>query len=120
MTIDELHIDRMTFYANIGATAAERELGHVVHVDLVLRADLSEAGRSDALGSTIDYGEVVGLVGGIAEDGEYNLIEALAERIADRVLDAYAVEEVAVRVEKPYPSVEERVERVAVEIERSG
>lgn len=120
MTIDELHIDRMTFYANIGATAAERELGHIVHVDLVLRADLRQAGRSDTLGETIDYGEVVRHVGEIAEDGEYNLIEALAERIADRVLEAYAVEEVHVRVEKPYPSVEERVERVAVEIERAG
>lgn len=117
--MDRIVIDRMTFYANIGATKAERQLGHVVHVDAVLHRDLKRAGLDDDLAATVDYGDVVRTVGEVAEAGEYNLIEALAERVADRVLDAFDVDRVEVRVEKPYPSVNGRVERVAVEIERA-
>lgn len=116
--MDRIEIERMTFYANIGTTKPERELGHVVHVDLVLHADLTQAGRTDDLKATVDYGDVVRAARQVAETGEYNLIEALAEKLAGRVLADFPVDRVEVRVEKPYPSVNGRVERVAVRIDR--
>lgn len=116
--MDRLRIDRMTFYATIGTTKAERELGHVVHIDLVLHGDLRPAGEADDLAEAVDYGDVVHAVGEVAQGGEFHLIEALAERVAARVLDDFAVDRVEVRVEKPFPAVDGRVESVAVEIER--
>lgn len=116
--MDRLRIDRMTFYANIGTTQAERELGHVVHVDLVLHGDFRRAGETDDLKAAIDYAAVVRAVGEVAQDGEYHLVEALAERVAERVLADFAADRVEVRVEKPFPAVDGRVESIAVEIER--
>jgi dihydroneopterin aldolase len=55
-------------------------------VDLSLLADLRPAGRSDDLSETVDYSEICAAVKAVIEGPHANLIEHLAEEIADRAL----------------------------------
>ena len=51
-----------------------------------LTADLAQAGRTDALADTVDYGAVVAVVEHTVESESHQLLERLASRIADGVL----------------------------------
>lgn len=59
-------------------------------VDLDLDVDLTKAGRSDALGDTVDYGAVAEAVAGVVGGAHSDLLEHLAERIAGAALAAGA------------------------------
>jgi dihydroneopterin aldolase len=97
----------------------EREQGQpfVVDVDCVL--DLAEAAATDDLERTIDYGALAQSVVDDIEGDPLNLIEALAERIAQTCLRYSAVAEVQVTVHKPQAPMPVPVADVAVTLTRS-
>ncbi len=107
----------MTFYGHHGETEAERTLGTRFHVDLEIRMDLSIAGRTDAIGDTLDYSRAFALVRAVVEDEQFSLIEAIAARIADIVLAEPRVGSVRVRVGKQ-PPIAGAIDRCSVIIER--
>jgi dihydroneopterin aldolase len=115
---DRIIMKGMEFYGYHGVLPGEQEIGQRFVVDLKLSASLEHSGRLDDLDETIDYVEVYRLVEQIVTEERYNLIEALAERIAQAVLAKYAVEEVAVRVKKPQAPLGGIFEYVGVEIHR--
>jgi 7,8-dihydroneopterin aldolase/epimerase/oxygenase len=114
---DLLVLEGMSFYGYHGDTEAERTLGNRFHVDVEVRIDLSEAGRSDNLGDTFDYARAFGLIREVVEEQQYNLIETLAAKIAARMLAEPRVESVKVRVGKQ-PPIPGSIERCSVIIER--
>lgn len=117
---DWLHLAGMRFYGRHGAHPDERELGQTYRVDVELACDLSRAGRSDDLADTIDYGEVVRIVGGVVEGDPRQLIERVAEDVAARLLAMTPASRVRVRLAKPHPPVAgASLDEAAVEIERS-
>jgi dihydroneopterin aldolase len=87
-----------------------------VDVDLVL--NLQPAGIDDDLEQTVDYGKVYDIVRQIVESTSYRLLEALAQRIADDLLDTYRPDEVLVRVRKPAVDLGGPFRAVGVEIVR--
>ena len=107
----------MRFFGHHGDLAAERELGSHVYVDVELGADLSAAGRSDALADTLDYVHCYGVVRDVVEQRQYHLLEALADAIATALLAEPRAESVRVRVAKQ-PPLDGAIERCAVIIER--
>jgi dihydroneopterin aldolase/2-amino-4-hydroxy-6-hydroxymethyldihydropteridine diphosphokinase len=84
-----------------GVLDFEKRDGQTFVVDVTMAADLSAAGASDDLADTVNYAEVAGDVVAIIEGEPLDLIEALASRIADRVLARPLVEAVEVVVHKP-------------------
>ena len=99
---DRILLERMVFFGYHGVLRAERELGQRFVVDVEMRLDLRPAGLSDDLSQTVDYGAVHERVREIVEGEELGLIEAVAERIANTILENYpSVEAVRVRVTKP-------------------
>jgi FolB domain-containing protein len=70
-------------------------------INITLSADLSKACKSDRFEDTIDYSAVKKKVLEMAENSQFFLIEALAERIAAICLDISGVQGVRVLVEKP-------------------
>jgi dihydroneopterin aldolase len=117
---DKIIISGMEFYAYHGALPGEQEIGQRFVVDLELAAYLERAGRLDDLSEAIDYAEVFGLVEKIVTEERCNLIEALAERIAQAILDRYPVEGVTVRVKKPHAPLGGIFDHVGVEIRRGA
>ena len=69
-----------------GALREEEDRAQPFEVDLELAADLSVAGRTDALDDTVDYGVVVATVERIVSGEHHRLLERLATRIAEDVL----------------------------------
>jgi 7,8-dihydroneopterin aldolase/epimerase/oxygenase len=118
--VDTIELTGLTFYGYHGAFAEEQRLGQRFVVDVRLGLDLTEAGRSDDLTRTVDYGKVVEAVRAIVEGPPFRLIEALAETIAAAILTTYdRVQEIQVRVEKPSAPVAAAPSGlVAVEIRR--
>ena len=75
------------------------------------------AGRTDAIGDTLDYSRAFALVRAVVEDEQFSLIEAIAARIADIVLAEPRVGSVRVRVGKQ-PPIAGAIDRCSVIIER--
>ena len=118
---DRILLTGLGFYGRHGALPAERELGGRFVVDVEATLDLRPAGESDDLAATVDYAAMYERVRALVEETRYNLIEALAERIAGELLGAFPLlEAVTVRVHKPgAPLPGAAVAAVAVEVQRA-
>jgi 7,8-dihydroneopterin aldolase/epimerase/oxygenase len=115
--MDRILMEGMAFFGRHGVFPAERELGARFSVDVVLEGDLRAAGRSDHLEDTIDYATAYDAVREVVEGEPCHLLEAVAERIADRLLLLAKVERATVRIHKK-PPLPGEFRSVAVEISR--
>ncbi|WP_214413227.1 dihydroneopterin aldolase [Sphaerisporangium fuscum] len=84
-----------------GCLPAERELGQEFVIDVTLFLDTAPAAAGDDLTKTVDYGELAMRLVAVVEGEPVNLIETLAQRLADECLASELVEEAEVRVHKP-------------------
>jgi dihydroneopterin aldolase len=101
-----------------GVYAEERASGQPFVVDVVLEVDTSAAATSDDVADTVHYGELAARVVAVIEGEPVNLIEVLAQRIADVCLADDRVESVEVTVHKPEAPVGVQFDDVAVSILR--
>jgi dihydroneopterin aldolase len=101
-----------------GVYAGEREKGQPFVVDVVLEVDTGPAAASDEVTDTVHYGELAARVVAVVEGEPVNLIETLAQRIADVCLDDDRVAAVEVTVHKPEAPVGVEFSDVAVSIVR--
>jgi dihydroneopterin aldolase len=119
MTQDRIILDGMVFYGYHGVNPEERTQGQRFVVDLELTVDLSRGGTTDEIGATVNYSAVFKLARQVVEGEPRNLIEAVAEKLASEILARFPVEQVRVRVRKPWaPLKGSDVNYVAVEIVR--
>lgn len=116
--MDRIRLHNMAFYAYHGVYGAEKEIGQRFEVDVELETDLQAAGRADDIDLAIDYQNVYTLVRDIVEEQDFNLIEGLAERIAQEILGSFSVDGVVVRVRKPHVPMGGLLDYVEVEIHR--
>jgi 7,8-dihydroneopterin aldolase/epimerase/oxygenase len=115
-----IRIKNAVFYAYHGVGKDEQNLGGKFEVDVDLRIDFSAAVKSDSLKQTVNYEQVYSLVKTLVNEKKYNLIETLAETIADGILEKYLnINEVSVRLRKPHPPVKGVVDYVEVEVTRN-
>jgi 7,8-dihydroneopterin aldolase/epimerase/oxygenase len=101
-----------------GVLPEERERAQPFEVDLEIETDLASAGTSDDLADTVDYGAVADAVAGVVAGPHADLMEHLAERIAQVVLAAPRVEAVTVAVRKLRPPVPWDLATAGVRIHR--
>lgn len=118
LAVDRVSLRNMVFYTYNGVFAAEKELGQHLAIDLDLYLDLSSAGAADELETTVNYVEVYTLVRDILEERQFNLIETIAEVIADELLAAHDLQAVTVRVRKLHPPLGGPVDYAEVEVTR--
>lgn len=116
--MDRIELSGMEFFGCHGCFAEEREKGQKFIVDAVLYIDLREAGQTDDLRQSVDYAAVFDDVRDIVEGEAKNLIEAVAEEIAARLLETYAPARVEIAVHKPHAPIEGIFRDVCVRIER--
>ena len=99
--------------------AHERRDGQVFGVDLVLGLDTAAAAASDRLEDTVDYGALSAQVVAAIESDPVDLIEKLAQRIADLCLADQRVQWTEVTVHKPDAPIEATFSDVRLTIHRS-
>jgi dihydroneopterin aldolase len=117
---DKIRVNRLAFYGYHGFFDEEAVLGQRFYVDIECRLELRNAGQTDDLGRSVRYDEMADAALTVASESRFKTIEALAEAIADRVLDlSERISNVMVAVEKPCAPVKAILDSVSVQIERS-
>ncbi len=116
---DRLAVRGLLFRGHHGVLAHERRDGQDFVVDLTLLLDTAPAARTDDLQDTVDYGSLVDEVRVVVEGDPVDLIETLAQRIADVCLLRPSVAEVEVTVHKPDAPIQATFQDVALTINRS-
>lgn len=102
-----------------GVLESERRDGQTFVVDVVLGVDTRPAAASDDLADTVDYSAVAARVLGVVEGPPCDLVETVAQRVADVCLSFAGVEAVEVVLHKPEAPVGVPFRDVAVTIVRS-
>jgi dihydroneopterin aldolase len=115
---DELTITGIECHGHHGVFEHEREQGQRFVIDLTLGLDTAPAAASDDLQDTVDYGSLVGAVTNAVETDPVDLIETLAQRIADVCLLDVRVEWSRVTVHKPDAPIEATFSDVTLSITR--
>ncbi|WP_163539341.1 dihydroneopterin aldolase [Gracilibacillus sp. YIM 98692] len=117
--MDKIVLEQMAFYGYHGLFAEEKKLGQRYYVDLTLELDLSEAGETDQMDASIDYGAVYHVIKDIVEGPSKQLIEAVASKIAKELFQNFpSLQACRVKVYKPDPPIPGHYRSVAVEIYR--
>jgi dihydroneopterin aldolase len=102
-----------------GVLPRERAEGQPFVVDVVLGLDTRPAAADDDLAKTVDYGVVAAEVTAIIAGPPHDLLETLAQRIADQCLAHDAVREAEVTVHKPHAPISVLFDDVTLTIKRS-
>jgi 7,8-dihydroneopterin aldolase/epimerase/oxygenase len=116
---DELAVLGLECWAHHGVFEHERREGQRFVVDLVLGFDAAPAAASDDLSETLDYGSLAVAVKAAVEKDPVDLIETLAQRIADVCLTDDRVDWVRVTVHKPDAPIDATFADVALTITRN-
>ncbi|MGM7698111.1 dihydroneopterin aldolase [Microbacterium sp. A84] len=116
--LDEIQLTGLTVFGRHGVFEHERENGQEFLIDLRLQVDLAVAAASDDVVDTVHYGELAEKVAAVVAGEPVNLIETLAQRIADVVLADKRVTQVAVTVHKPHAPIPLTFSDVSVTIVR--
>lgn len=118
--MDKIHVNRMAFYGYHGVFPEENRLGQRFLVDLTVELELKQAGETDDLEASVNYGELYETCKQVVEGKPYKLVESVAEKIAAAILQQFSrVITCRVKVIKPDPPIPGHYESVAVEITRS-
>jgi len=115
---DELAVLGVECFAHHGVLDFEKRDGQQFLIDLVLGLDTAVAAASDDLHHTVDYGSLVTQVKACVESDPVDLIETLAQRIAEVCLLRDRVEWVRVTVHKPDAPIDATFSDVALTITR--
>lgn len=116
--LDVLSVTGIECFGHHGVFDFERREGQVFVIDLRLGIDTRPAAESDDLRHTVDYGSLVAAVKAAVERDPVDLIETLAQRIADVCLLADRVEWARVTVHKPDAPIDATFSDVTLTIER--
>ncbi|MCW2710393.1 MAG: dihydroneopterin aldolase [Marmoricola sp.] len=117
--LDRLAVRGLAVHGHHGVFDFERREGQEFVVDLVLGMDTRAAAQHDDLQETVDYGTLVDEVRSAVANDPVDLIETLAQRIADVCLRHVRVEDVEVTVHKPHAPIPATFDDVALTIRRS-
>jgi len=102
----------------VGVLPEERQRPQPIELDIDIYTDLSIAGKSDDLADTVDYGAAAEAVSEICLSSQAQLLEHLAQRIADQLLLLTPVSAVAITIKKIRPPIPVDINSTAVQVVR--
>lgn len=116
---DTITLTGLTARGHHGVFEFERRQGQDFVVDAMLELDTTTAARTDDVADTAHYGDLAGRLVAVIEGEAVNLIETLAQRLADACLLDRHVDAVTITVHKPQAPIVHTFGDVAVTIRRS-
>jgi dihydroneopterin aldolase len=118
--MDSIHISAIRAYGYTGVLPEEQTLGQWFEVDLTLWLDLAPSGISDRLEDTLDYRDTIKHTQELIQTSKFQLIEKLAETIAQTILATQNLKQIQVRLTKLAPAIPNFGGQVTVDIVRSA
>jgi len=95
-----IRLEGLSVFGHHGARPFEKEAGQRLEVDLELEPDNQRAETSDKLSDAVDYDQLYRAVREVVENNSFHLLETLATRVAERILEVFPVRRVVVRIAK--------------------
>ena len=99
--MDKVFIKDLEVETIIGIYDWEREVRKLISISLVMDFDLSKAAKSDKIEDSLNYKKISKRIIQLTESLKSKLIENLAQKIADTILNEFPVSSIVVTVEKP-------------------
>ena len=98
--MDIIYLKDLKIETIIGIYDWERETKQVVSLDLEMASDIRKAAASDDIEDTLNYKAVAKRLISFVEESEFQLVETMAERITEIVLNEFSVPWVHLRINK--------------------
>jgi len=115
-----IEISGLSLFTHVGVTAAEREVGQRLILDLRLEVSDCDATVTDRIEDTVDYAQVCDTANLVAQQRSYKTLERLCAAIADRLLENFEAQSVWVKAAKPEPPLAFPLSEVSVEVWREA
>ena len=104
--MDSISLTGLEVFARHGVLEHEKVEGQTFVVDVTADLDLSAARVSDDLADTLDYGTLAAAIHERVAGERWDLIERVAQRVVDLVLEDVRVSRATVTVHKPQAPIE--------------
>lgn len=98
---DIVYIRDLQVKTVIGIFDWEREIKQIVSMDLEMATDIRPAAATDTIDQALDYKAVGKRIIGFVQESEFQLVETLAEKVAEIVLNEFNVPWMRLRLSKP-------------------
>ena len=98
---DTIFLTELKVQAVVGIWDWERKIRQTVSINLEMGADIRQAAASDDIEHTLNYKKVAKRVQQFVAESAFQLVETMAEKIAETILTEFDVPWVQVRVSKP-------------------
>jgi dihydroneopterin aldolase len=95
-----IRLEGLAVFGHHGARPYEREAGQRLEVDLELEPIDDRAESSDKLGDAVDYEQLYRTVREGVERQSFHLLETLAARVADQIIESFPIRRVRVKIGK--------------------
>jgi dihydroneopterin aldolase len=115
-----IEVSGLSLFTHVGVTAAEREVGQRLLLDIRLDVGECDATITDRIEDTVDYAQVCDTANLVAQQRSYKTLERLCAAIAERLLDQYETHAVWVKASKPEPPLALPVSELSVEVWREA
>lgn len=116
---DQIKITDLEVFANHGVFPEENKLGQKFLVSAVLYTDTRKAGKTDDLTASIHYGEVSAFITKYMKEHTYQLLERVAETLAEEMLKSISgLCKIDLEIKKPWAPVGLPLKTVSVKISR--
>lgn len=117
--MDSIQLTGISAKGTHGVLEDEHSNPQTFVVDVVMQVDTRLAASTDNITDTVDYGQIANRIVHIIEGEHVDLIETLAQRIANAILQSHAVQQVTVTVHKPQAPITVPFDDVSVTITRA-
>lgn len=112
----KIRLQNIRFRARHGALRAERDLPRDFVVDVTVELPVSALPRTDTLSRVFDYEKIAQIVVDEGTTKTYKLLETLAQRLIERMLEETPADSVTIEVRKFAPPTSASVDMFAVEL----
>jgi len=99
--MDKVFIRNLEVESIIGIFKWEREVRQLISIDIEMDFDNKKAAKSDSIEDALNYKLVGKRVTSFIKSSKFKLVEALAEKISEIILNEFPVERVKISLRKP-------------------
>lgn len=99
--MDIIFINELRIETVIGIYDWERRITQTICFDLELAADIRRAAGSDDIVDTVNYKAVAKRVQAFVAESQFQLVETLAERVAELIMREFSIPWLRLKAHKP-------------------
>ena|SRR3989338_4090926 len=99
--MNRIFVEKLVVKGKHGVSDREREVTQEFHIDISAEADTRASAESDEISDTVNYKDLAKIAREVIEGPPSHLIETLAHKIAERILEDEKIKAVSVTIRKP-------------------